>query len=71
MVKTDFEIAGDAIKYCRARLEEMYMLIDKYENDEFKKKPSINTYQHFKFEAAALEHILGIREEKPQWRDFM
>lgn len=71
MAKTDFEITSDAIKYCRARLGEMYMLIDRYENNEFKKKPSIHTYRQFKFEAAVLEHILGIREEKPQWRNFM
>lgn len=71
MQKTDLEIAFDAIKYCRAKLGEYYNLIDKYENEDFKKMPSKTTYQQFQFEAARLEYILGMRVEKPQWKDYV
>lgn len=71
MKKTDLEIAFDALKYCKAELNKFYNLIDKYENKDFKKMPSKTTYQQFCFEAARLEYILGMREEKPQWKDYV
>lgn len=71
MKKTDFEIAAEAIQYCKAKLKYYYDLIDNYERNINAKPPSEQVYHSWQFEAARLEYILDIREDRPIYKDFI
>ena len=65
MKKTEIEIAADAIKYCKIELLKLRRLILQAELGETKRPVSECMLEHWRYEAARLEVILGESEEMP------
>lgn len=68
--KTDIEIAADAIRYCRAKLNTYETLLLKAKLGDLNKPVSDGMIEQWRYEAQRLEFILGESEEmpKPYWR---
>lgn len=63
-IKTDIEVAADAIRYCRRELEKYNNLLSKYENFE-KEILSERTIAMWEYERQRLEYVLGLSDRKP------
>ena len=62
-IKTDIEIAADAIKYCRNELEKYNHLLSKY--DEYEKQIfSKRTIAMWEYEKQKLEYVLGLSDRR-------
>lgn len=62
-IKTDIEIAADAIRYCRRELEKYNNLLSEYE--DFKKEISERTIAMWEYERQKLEYVLGLNDKRP------
>lgn len=63
-IKTDIEIAADAIKYCRRELEKYNNLLAKY--DEYEKDiVSERTIAMWEYGRQRLEYVLGLSDKRP------
>lgn len=63
-IKTDIEVAADAIRYCRRELERYNNLLSKYEDFE-KEILSERTIAMWEYERQRLEYILGLSDKRP------
>ncbi len=63
-IKTDIEVAADAIKYCRRELKKYNDLLVKYEEYE-KDVIGERTIAMWEYERQRLESVLGISDVRP------
>lgn len=63
-IKTDIEVAADAIRYCRRELERYNNLLSKYEDFE-KEILSERTIAMWEYERQRLEYVLGLSDKRP------
>lgn len=63
-IKTDIEVAADAIKYCRRELKKYDDLLAKYEDYE-KDVIGERTIAMWEYERQRLEYVLGISDVRP------
>lgn len=62
-IKTDIEVAADAIRYCRRELEKYNDLLAKYE--DYEKDISERTITMWEYEKQRLEYVLGLSDRRP------
>lgn len=69
MKKTDIEIAADAIKYCRKKLNEYRAMIERAEKNNY--RVSEKTFCNWTYEIEKIEFVLGERDKPPipSWWD--
>lgn len=63
-IKTDIEIAADAIKYCRQELKKYNNLLSKCEDFD-KEILSERTIAMWEYERQKLEYVLGLSDKRP------
>ena len=59
-IKTDIEVAADAIKYCKKELKKYNNLLAKYEDIV-----SERTIAMWEYERQRLEYVLGLSDRRP------
>lgn len=64
-IKTDIEVAADAIKYCRRELEKYNNILAKYEYEGYEKDISERTIAMWEYEKQRLEYVLGLSDRRP------
>lgn len=62
-IKTDIEVAADAIKYCRNELNKYNCLLEKYENTNM--DVSERSIAMWEFGRQRLEYVLGLSDKRP------
>ena len=62
-IKTDIEVAADAIKYCRNELNKYNYLLEKYENTNM--DVSERSIAMWEFGRQRLEYVLGLSDKRP------
>lgn len=63
-IKTDIEIAADAIKYCRRELKKYNDLLAKYYDEYEKQIFSKRTIAMWEYEKQKLEYVLGLSDRR-------